>query len=71
VGKYDIIHTNSEREAAEKAVELIHEGKADLIMKGMVSTDKFMKVLLKKEYALVPSRSVFEPCCSDGKSKLS
>jgi phosphotransacetylase len=58
VGNYDIIHTNSEREAAEKAVELIHEGKADLIMKGMVSTDKFMKVLLKKEYALVPARSI-------------
>jgi phosphotransacetylase len=56
--KYEIIHTLSEREAVEKAVELINEGKADLIMKGMVSTDKFMKVLLKKEYALVPSRSI-------------
>jgi phosphotransacetylase len=56
--KYHIIHTDTEREAVEKAVELIHEGKADLIMKGMVSTDKFMKVLLKKEYALVPSRSM-------------
>ena len=56
--KYEIIHTDSEREAAEKAVGLIHEGKADMIMKGMVSTDKFMKTLLKKEYALVPSSSI-------------
>jgi phosphotransacetylase len=55
---YKIIHTASEREATEKAVELIHDGNADLIMKGFVSTDKFMKVLLKKEYGLVPSRSI-------------
>ncbi|PIF05071.1 MAG: phosphate butyryltransferase [Draconibacterium sp.] len=54
--KYEIIHCNSSKEAAEKSVELIHNGEADLIMKGMVSTDKFMKVLLKKDYGLVPSK---------------
>jgi phosphate butyryltransferase len=43
--------------ATEKAVQLVHDGKADLIMKGMVSTDKFMRVLLKKEYGLLPSRA--------------
>lgn len=58
INNYEIIHTLSEREAAEKAVGLIHDGKADLIMKGMVSTDKFMKVLLKKEYGLVPPRGI-------------
>lgn len=58
IGNYQIIHTRSDSEAAEKAVELIHEGKADLIMKGMVSTDKFMKVLLKKDYGLVPSKNI-------------
>ncbi len=55
---YTIFHSVSEREASEKAVSLIHEGKADLIMKGMVSTDKFMKVLLKKEYGLVSSKGI-------------
>ena len=55
---YQIIHTENERDAAEKAVSLIHDGKAEMIMKGMVSTDKFMKVLLKKEYELVPSKGV-------------
>ena len=58
INNYEIVHTLSEREAAEKAVGLIHDGKADLIMKGMVSTDKFMKVLLKKEYGLVPPRGI-------------
>ncbi len=53
---YEIYHAASSREATEKAVELIHEGKADLLMKGMVSTDIFMRALLKKEYNLVPSK---------------
>jgi phosphate butyryltransferase len=54
--RYEIHHAASSREATEKAVELVHDGKADLLMKGMVSTDKFMRALLKKEYGLVPSR---------------
>jgi phosphotransacetylase len=58
IRNYKVIHTLSECEAAEKAAELIHDGNADLIMKGLVSTDKFMKVLLKKKYGLVPSKGV-------------
>lgn len=53
--KYRIIDAESPKEAAEKAVELVNAGEADLIMKGMVSTDKFMRVLLKKEYGLIPA----------------
>ncbi len=53
--KYKIFDTESPKEAAEKAVELVNAGEADLIMKGMVSTDKFMRVLLKKEYGLIPA----------------
>ncbi|MDX1285484.1 MAG: phosphate acyltransferase, partial [Draconibacterium sp.] len=55
--KYEIINVETSREATEKAVQLVHDGEADLIMKGMVSTDRFMKVLLKKEYGLLPSRA--------------
>jgi len=58
INNYKIIHTKSEREAAEKAVELIHDGNAELIMKGLVTTDSFMKVLLKKDYGLVPPKGV-------------
>jgi phosphate butyryltransferase len=57
INKYQIIDADSSREATEMAVQLVHDGEADLIMKGMVSTDKFMKVLLKKEYSLLPSRA--------------
>lgn len=55
--KYEIIHADTSRSATEKAVKFVHDGEADLIMKGMVSTDKFMRVLLKKEYGLLPSRA--------------
>ncbi len=57
ISKYKIIDTKNSKSATEKAVQMIHDGKADLIMKGMVSTDKFMRVLLKKEYGLLPSRA--------------
>lgn len=53
--KYRIFDAESPKEAAEKAVELVNAGEADLIMKGMVSTDQFMRVLLKKEYGLIPA----------------
>ncbi|HYQ57055.1 MAG TPA: phosphate acyltransferase [Draconibacterium sp.] len=56
VNDYTIYHCSTANEATEKAVELIHDEKADVLMKGMVPTDKFMRILLKKEYNLVPSK---------------
>ena len=53
--RYEIVNEESSKGATERAVQMVHDGDADLIMKGMVSTDKFMKVLLKKEYGLLPS----------------
>ncbi|PIF03409.1 MAG: phosphate butyryltransferase [Draconibacterium sp.] len=58
VSKYEIHHCESDEESVEKAVELIHEGKADIIMKGLLTTDKFMKGLLKKQYELVPPKGI-------------
>ncbi|HOI48864.1 MAG TPA: phosphate acyltransferase [Prolixibacteraceae bacterium] len=55
---YEIIHATDQAEASQKAADLILEKRADILMKGMVSTDKFMKVLLRKEYGLVPSRNI-------------
>jgi phosphate butyryltransferase len=55
--KYRIVHADDAKEAAEKAVELVVKGEADLVMKGLISTDKFMKVLLKKENGMLPSNS--------------
>lgn len=56
--KFEIVAANTEDEAALKAVHLISEGKAGLMMKGLLSTDKFMKALLNKEYGLLPPKGV-------------
>jgi phosphotransacetylase len=57
-GKFTIEPTATEDEAAIKAVALISEGKADLMMKGLISTDKFMRALLNKEYGLLPPKGI-------------
>ncbi|WP_372650116.1 phosphate acyltransferase [Draconibacterium sp.] len=56
ISDYQIYDAKSIREATDIAVELIHEDKADVLMKGMVSTDQFMRALLRKENNLVPTK---------------
>lgn len=51
----EIIHIEDETEAARTAVQLVHDGKADMLMKGLVATATFMKAILDKEAGLVPS----------------
>ncbi|MGM0410018.1 MAG: bifunctional enoyl-CoA hydratase/phosphate acetyltransferase [Bacillota bacterium] len=50
--KGEIINTNSNKESAQKSIELIAEGKADYPMKGLLSTKIILKALLDKEYGL-------------------
>ena len=47
-----IISTESDKEAAEKTVELIHENKADFIMKGKLQTADLLKAVVDKEKGL-------------------
>lgn len=53
---FTIIHEPVDVKAAAKAVSLVHEGKGDMIMKGLVSTDKYMRALLNKEKGLLPPK---------------
>lgn len=48
----EIINTCSEKEAAQKAVQSIHDGKADVLMKGLVPTSVILKEVLNKDYGL-------------------
>lgn len=52
-GSFTILNENNESNAVAKAVQLINSGKGDLIMKGMVSTDKYMRAILNKENGLM------------------
>jgi len=47
-GKFEILNEPNEAKAATLAVQLINEGKAGLLMKGSLSTDKYMRAILNK-----------------------
>lgn len=56
---FTIIHQPSDELAARLAVEMINLGEGDILMKGLIPTDKFMRAILNKEKGLaVPGKVV-------------
>ncbi len=58
ISKFTIINEPNEMKAAFKAVELINKGEGEILMKGLVSTDKYMRAILNKETGLMPPKAV-------------
>ena len=58
INKFTIVHAASDVEAANKSVELVATGKGDILMKGLLSTDKYMRSILNKEYGLLPPKGI-------------
>ena len=58
ITKFRIVNEPVDTKAAAKAVELINGGEGDILMKGLLSTDKYMRAILNKEKGLVPPKSV-------------
>ena len=56
--KFRIVQEADEMKAATKAVELINKGEGDVLMKGLVSSDKYMRAILNKETGLMPPKAV-------------
>lgn len=54
VSKFKIVQEADENKAGPKAVALINEGKGNILMKGLLSTDKYMRAILNKENGLMP-----------------
>jgi phosphate butyryltransferase len=48
-GRFQIIHEPNAWKAGQKAVELVNTGDADLLMKGLMTTDDYMRIILNKE----------------------
>lgn len=57
-GKFRFVHEPNESKAAVVAVKLVNKGEGDLLMKGLVSTDKYMKAILNKEEGLMDPGAV-------------
>ena len=51
--RFRMVHTATDTEAATKAVAMVRFGEADLLMKGLLSTDKYMRAILNKEQGLL------------------
>ncbi len=49
---FEIIDVKDATEAAHTAVKLVHDGKADMYMKGLIDTKGFLKSVLDKEVGL-------------------
>jgi phosphate butyryltransferase len=56
INEDDIESTHDFDQACEKAVRLVSEGKADILMKGKVSTNILLKHVVSKEYGLLKSK---------------
>ncbi len=51
--KFKIVHEADEIKATALAVKLINDGEGNLLMKGAVTTDKYMRAILNKEKGLM------------------
>lgn len=58
IDKFTLVQEADENKAAQKAVELINNGEGNMIMKGLVSTDKYMRAILNKEKGLMLPKAV-------------
>jgi phosphate butyryltransferase len=50
--KFELIQADSPVEAVERSVKMVHDGKADILMKGKVGTSDMLRSVLNKEYGL-------------------
>lgn len=58
VAKFTIVHEPVDVKAAAKACEIINNGGGEILMKGLLPTDKYMRAILNKEKGLCPPNAV-------------
>ena len=58
ISKFVIVDEKDELKAVAKAVALVHDGEGDVLMKGLCSTDKFLRAILNKECGLLPPKGL-------------
>ena len=58
VTKFEVVHNPVEMKAVAQAVQLVHDGQGDMLMKGLCSTDKFLRAILNKETGLLPAKGL-------------
>ena len=59
---FNIVHNANEIASVAQAVQMIRDGQADFLMKGLCSTDKFLRAILNKETGLLPPKGTLTHC---------
>ena len=59
---FTIVHNENEQDSIKEAVRMVREGEGDFLMKGLCSTDKFLRAILNKETGLLPPKGTLTHC---------
>lgn len=62
--RFEIIDHADETEATLAATAMVKQDAADILMKGLVGTDKFLRSVLDKEKGLLPPKAVMSYTCA-------
>lgn len=68
LANFEIIDIKDDIEAATKAVSLVHDGEADMYMKGLINTKDFLKSVLNKECGLRTDKTLSHVCVFEMKN---
>ena len=52
------IHLDTPEESARRAVEMVRSGDADVIMKGIVTSDVLLRAIINKETGILPQGNI-------------
>ena len=63
ITKLTVVNNNNELKSITQAVDIVNAGEADILMKGLCSTDKYMRGILNKEKGLLPPKAVLSHVC--------
>ena len=69
LGNFEVVDVKDDIEAATKAVELVHNGTADMYMKGLIDTKSFLKSVLNKEVGLRTDKVLSHVCVFEMKGR--
>ena len=61
---FTIINVPDEIKSIQKAVEMVRNDEADVLMKGLCGTDKFLRGVIDKEKGLLPPRAIMSYVCA-------
>lgn len=73
VSCFTVLHNPDELASVAQAMQMIRDGQGDFLMKGLCSTDKFLRAILSKETGLLPPKGTLTHCTAleiPGYSKL-